>query len=331
MRSDRFGFKGLRVRSGLAFRCMAVVVLGIVPGCIKLDFFLFDSEPASLEDYDFVADPDLDGIPADRITSELVASADPDTSIHVIWVERDPAKLDPRIDPARGVTVVYSHGNRGNNRLYWHRVAHYEDMGFNVLVYDYRGYGASGGETTEEHVYEDVEAAYDHALARGAGEILSVGYSLGGAPAIWLCSPASGREVIGCFIESAFTSTQGLLEDGMGYSVPSSWLLDVRFDNEARIRTLSVPVMLMHGTEDRRVAFEHGQILWEAASGLDPMNRFFALEGAGHRNVPFPSYAGDDLPVEYSHPDELPPDLHAEYLVYRGRIVDFVAEALAAR
>lgn len=47
MRSDRLGPGGLCVRSA-ALRCMAVVVIGIVSGCIKLDFFLFDSEPASL-------------------------------------------------------------------------------------------------------------------------------------------------------------------------------------------------------------------------------------------------------------------------------------------
>jgi pimeloyl-ACP methyl ester carboxylesterase len=294
--------------------------------CIKLDFFLFDSEPADLEDYDFVGDPMLDGIPEERIVSELVPSADPDEMMHVIWVERDVAKLDERIGEERNVTVIYSHGNRGNNRWYWHRVALYEDMGFNVLMYDYRGYGASGGETSERHMYEDVDRAYEVAMEKGAGEVLSVGYSIGAPPALWLCSPESGREVMACVTEAAFASTAKLLRDGMAIDVPSEWMLDAEFDCEAMIGTVDVPVMLIHGTEDKRVAFENSEILWRIARDRNPLSRFWAVEGAGHRNVFIPSYTGSDLPVEYSHPDELPVELHEEYEVYRERIVEFVAD-----
>lgn len=308
---------------------LVAVVMGVAPpACMKLDFFLFDSDPASLEDYDF-SSPELDGIPPERITSEMVPVGESGESIHVIWVERDEAKLDPRIPESEGVTVIFSHGNSGNNLTYYYRVGYFEDMGFNVLLYDFRGYGASDGETTQTHVYEDVGAAYDWAVARpGVGRILSVGYSMGGAPAIWLCSPESGREVLACFTESAFASTAQLIHDGMGWDLPGSWFMDAEFDNEALVSTIDLPFMMMHGTLDQRVGFVNGEMLWDVLEGRNELNRFWIVEGAGHRNVPVPSYTGTEQPREYSHPDELPPDLHADFEVYQERIVSFVAECL---
>ena len=315
----------MRVRVLALLGCLA---LG---GCVKLDFFLFDGEPARLEDYDFERE-DLDGVPADRITSTMVEVGQSGQAIHVVFIERDPSKLDPRIDPADGVTVVYSHGNSGNNMLYWHRATHYEDMGFNVVLYDYRGYGASEGRTTETHTYADAEAAFDWAGTRdGVGEILSVGYSMGGGPAIWLCSPEGGRDPFACFTEGAFASTEKLLYDGMYWDVPSSWMLDVEYDNETRIGTVTVPFLLMHGRLDQRVGFESGEMLWAAVGDKHPLNRFEVFDDAGHRDVHIPSYPGEELPTEYSHPDELPPDLAVEYAYYRSVIVEFVVDALAAR
>lgn len=310
---------------------MAAVLMVGAFGCIKLDFFLFAGDEADLEDYDFTSE-DLDGVDPERITSELIPVGSGDDQIHVVFIERDLSKLDPRLDPEDEITVVYSHGNRGNLALYWHRLTHYEDMGFNVLFYDYRGYGASTGETTEENTYEDAETAYDYARARDdVGEILSVGFSMGGGPGIWLCSPESEREVFACFIESAFNSTKDLLEAGFGSDMPSSWIVDVAYENGDRAATVEIPFLLMHGELDDRVAFDNARQIWSRVEGNHRLNRFFPYPDAGHRDVHIPSYPGVELPVEYSHPDELPPELYSEYEVYRSRIVDFVVDALEER
>lgn len=234
-------------------RRLAAIAFALFAGCVKLDGFLFDSQGASLDDYDFTSDA-LDGIAPDRITSELVPSGEGGDLMHVIYVERDVAKLDPRLDPADDITVVFSHGNTGNMLRYWYRVGYFEDMGFNVLMYDYRGYGASGGTTTEGHIYVDVETAYDYVKEKhDAGAVFSVGYSLGGAPAIHLCSPESGREVAACFTESAFASVDELVKSGTDYDLPGSWLADARFDNASHIADVTVPFMIMHGTADATV------------------------------------------------------------------------------
>jgi uncharacterized protein len=309
-------------------RRLALLALALLAGCVKLDSFLFDSQGAKLSDYDFTSDA-LDGIDPSRITSELVPVGGSGDLMHVIWVERDVKELDPRLDPADGITVVFSHGNTGNMLRYWYRVGYFEDMGFNVLMYDYRGYGASTGTTTEAHVYEDAETAYDYARKRrGAGAVISVGYSLGGAPAIHLCSPSSGREAAACFTESAFASVDELVKSGTDYDLPGSWLADSGFDNASHIATVTVPFMIMHGTADATVDYRQSRILWRAVAGNNPLNRFYRVEGATHHNVPVPSYDGDEEPREFSHPDEMPPALHREFEVYKKRIVDFVVDAM---
>ena len=313
-----------------AFICFALIATSLLFafGCVKLDSFLFDSEPASLEDYDFNTE-DLDGIPIDRISSIMIPSGGSGEKIHAIYVKRDQSELDPRLDPTDRITVLFSHGNRANMLLYWYRVGYFEDMGFNVMIYDYRGYGASDGETTETNLKEDVEAAYDYLRARDdVGAIFPVGYSLGGAPTIWLCSPKSEREVTGCYTEAAFASTEKLLQDGTDYSFPSSWYIDAKLDNESTISSVEVPFMIAHGTEDQRVSFENGEMLWSAVRENNALNRFFPIKGATHRNVPVPSYPGSEEPREYSHPDEMPPNLRDEFQEYKSRIVEFVVDAM---
>ena len=307
---------------------VAALACLLCASCIKMDNFLYDSAPATLEDYDFTSEK-LDGVPPERITSELIPVGDSDQQMHVIFVVRDEAKLDPRFDLADNLTVVFSHGNNSNMLKYYYRVGYWEDMGFNVLMYDYRGYGASTGETNEENVYEDVVAAYDYAEdASGGGTIVAAGYSLGGAPTTYLCSKESGREVAACFTEAAFTGTDQLVDDSAYYDFEGGWLVDTRFDNLGRIKEIDTPFLIMHGTKDAAVDFTNGERLWDAVKDNNDANRFYAVEGATHRNVPIPSYEGVPEPREYSHPDEMPPLLHDEFLVYKGRIVDFIADAL---
>jgi len=313
--------------SRFSFFCILAASL-LTTSCVKLDFFLFDGAPASLEDYDFTSDK-LDGIPPERITSELIPVGESGDEIHVIFVERDPGKLDPRFDPGDGLTVVYSHGNFNNMLKYFYRLSYWEDMGFNVVMYDYRGYGASSGETTESNVYEDVVAAYDYARGRdGVGLVFAAGRSMGGAPNVYLCSEESGREVAACFTESTFTGTDQLVDDGASFDFEGSWFVDTSFDSVGRIEKVDIPFLIMHGTLDQTVDHSNGERLWNAVKENNPANRFYSVEGATHRNLPCPSYDGSTEPREYSHPDELPANLHAEYEVYKGRILDFLADAL---
>jgi hypothetical protein len=88
--------------------------------------------------------------------------------------------------------------------------------------------------------------------------------------------------------------------------------------------------MIMHGTADQRVGYENGLRLWDAVKDNTPLNRFYTIDGGTHRNLPIPSYEGEEEPREYSHPDEMPAKLADEFLVYKQRIVDFVVDSMDA-
>ncbi|MBN2715083.1 MAG: alpha/beta hydrolase [Deltaproteobacteria bacterium] len=294
--------------------------------CIELDGFLFKGDAASLDDYDFTSD-ELDGIDPARLTSELIPSGD--GQIHVVYITRDESELSEELSAAPPVTIVYSHGNSANIKYYWYRAAYLEDMGFNVLMYDYRGYGASTGEASEENVYEDAMTAYEYARKRQPnGMIISYGYSMGGAPAIYLCSNENTARPIACITESTFAGTQQMV-DSSGYHIPSDWLLDTEFPSAERAKKVTIPFMIMHGTDDEVVGFAHSAVLWESVGKNNPLNRYYRVEGAGHRNLPVPSWNYDKENLDkFSHPDQLPPLYHADYLTYKKRIVAFVADVM---
>jgi len=218
----------------------------------------------------------------------MIPSGSNGKSIHVIYVKRASEKLDPRIPLDDDVTILFSHGTGGNMLYYWYRLAYYADMGFNVAMYDYRGYGASEGTTSEAAIYEDAATVYDYLRAKNeVGEIVAAGYSMGGAPTSWLCSKQSGREILACFMESAFASAERFLNEHD--SKISTWYVKSKMNNEEHLKNVSIPVLLTHGTSDQTVSHKNANILWDVAKNLNPLNRFFSIEGANHVNVPAPS------------------------------------------
>jgi uncharacterized protein len=101
--------------------------------------------------------------------------------IHAWWVPRENARA----------TLILSHGNAGNisHRLAKLRIVH--DLGLNVLLYDYRGYGRSEGTPNEKGLYADVQAAYDFVVKEKnipAEQIVAYGESLGGPVAAHLAA-----------------------------------------------------------------------------------------------------------------------------------------------
>ena len=181
--------------------------------------------------------------------------------------------------PARDTrgTVLLMHGNAGNIS---HRLGYltmFNRLGYSVLLFDYRGYGKSGGSPGEEGTYLDAKAAWQHLTeARNlkSQDIVIVGESLGGGVATWLALKYPPRALV---LASTFTSVPD-----MGAQVypwlPVRLLARIVYDNIARIREIQVPVMIAHSRGDDIIPFAHGQALFAAAR--EP-KQFLELAG-GH-------------------------------------------------
>lgn len=175
-------------------------------------------------------------------------------------------------------TLLWSHGNGGNiaGRVDVQRAL--AARGVAVLAYDYRGYGRSEGEPSEEGVHRDVLAAYDHLRARGvdARRIVAFGESLGAAVSVRL---ATERPCAALVLVSPFTTLADVARVHYG---PLGLLAGSRFDALSRIGSLRVPLLVAHGDRDEIVPFALGVRLFEAAP--EP-KRFLRVEGAHHNDV----------------------------------------------
>jgi fermentation-respiration switch protein FrsA (DUF1100 family) len=176
--------------------------------------------------------------------------------------------------------LVHFHGNAGNIS---HRLAEAFALtasGFDVLLFDYRGYGRSTGRPHEDGLYQDARAIVA-ALASRPGvdprRIFYLGESLGGAVALAL---ALERPPRGLVLQSTFTSVRDLAR--LHYPVVPGFLVPDAYPSLRRIGQLRAPLLVIHGEVDEIVPFVHGQRLFAAAP--EP-KRFHAVPGAGHNDL----------------------------------------------
>jgi pimeloyl-ACP methyl ester carboxylesterase len=201
-----------------------------------------------------------------------IASAD-GTAVHA-WFAAPPGWR-----PGDGA-VLFCHGKGGNvstwarDLLPWHDGLHLA-----VLVFDYPGYGKSGGTPNEAGCYAAADAAYAWLTdARGvpAGSVLLYGFSLGGAVAADLAARVPHRALV---LAGAFTSFPDVAQGRYPW-LPARRLARNRFDGRAKVGCCRGPVFVAHDPDDSVVPFEHGQELLAAAPGP---KHFHSAPGVGHR------------------------------------------------
>jgi pimeloyl-ACP methyl ester carboxylesterase len=176
--------------------------------------------------------------------------------------------------------VLYLHGNDGNVTTSVGEAAPLLELGYSVLMIDYRGYGASDGPfPSEASVYEDAEAGWRHLLRGGAkpGDVFIYGHSLGAAIAIELA--LRHPEAAGLIAESAFTSIRDMALLEPRYAVLPLSLLNQRFDSLDKVPALRLPSLFIHGTADEVVPYSMGLQLFGASAGT---KQFLAVEGGRH-------------------------------------------------
>ena len=172
-------------------------------------------------------------------------------------------------------TVLYCHENAGNISYGLETVRSFLDLGANVLVFDYRGYGRSDGRPSEQNVYADARAAWDWLVTEqrvSPSRIFVFGRSLGGAVAVDL---ATRVDCAGLILESTFTSAAALGQRLYPF-VPIRLVSRFSFDSLAKIRRVSCPVLVTHSPADEMIPYAMGRELFDAAAAE---KRFVELAG----------------------------------------------------
>jgi uncharacterized protein len=176
-------------------------------------------------------------------------------------------------------TVLFFHGNAGNISHRLDYLSMFNQLGYNTLIFDYRGYGQSSGKPSESGTYQDAEAAW-HYLTEVKGNvpasIVLFGESLGGAVAAWLAS----REKPGMLVlASVFTSVPDLASQIYPF-LPVRQIARFDYDTLEYLRSVTCPVFVAHSPQDEIVPFTHGQDLFQIAP--EP-KQFLTLQG-GHND-----------------------------------------------
>lgn len=184
-----------------------------------------------------------------------------------------------RPKPRPLATLLFCHGNAGNVSHRLENVYYLLQTGFQVLLFDYRGYGHSTGQPSEEGLYRDAVAAWTHLAERpdGAGvPRIIFGRSLGGAVAVDLATRVAAD---GLILESTFTSIRTLARLMFPLPLPE---LPVHYDSLSKIGRIRMPLLAIHGQEDELIPYSDGRKLFDAAP--EP-KAWVPLTGAGHNDT----------------------------------------------
>lgn len=180
------------------------------------------------------------------------------------------------------ITVLYFHGNAGNisGRLQTIQLLH--DLGVNVFIFDYRGYGKSDGRPSEEGTYKDARAAWDYLESERNTEsdrIVIMGRSLGGAVASWLAVQKQSA-VTATIIESTFISAADLGADLYPW-LPVRSIIKYDYNTIENIKQIESPLFMAHSRDDEIIPYYHGKSLFEAANSPKTFVELQGSHGSG--------------------------------------------------
>lgn len=256
------GFRPLKVRLLIPFVLLCVL-------------FFTQSALAMFEhQFLFFPDPFLIGTPGDLgLTYEEVRlKTDDGVVLHGWYVPGE--KSAP--------LILFFHGNAGNISHRLDNLRLFRRLGAAVLIFDYRGYGRSGGKADEEGLYRDGRAALAWLKKRGwkTSRVVYFGRSLGAGPAVQL---ALEDPPAGLVLESPIPSVASMGRHHYpGLYQLIGWLVSARFDVLEKIGRVGVPLLVFQGENDFIVTPEMGRQVFERAR--DPKT-FFLIPGAGHNDT----------------------------------------------
>ncbi len=177
----------------------------------------------------------------------------------------DGAKLNAWLIPAGGseYTILFCHGNGGNISHRLEKILILNQLGLDVFIFDYRGYGKSSGRPSERGLYRDAHAVHNYLISEKRilpERVILYGESLGGAVAVDLAAKKSVRALI---IESAFTSAKDMAK--AIYPFLPAFFISYKFNTLANVKHIDAPKLIIHSRNDEIVPFRQSIKLLQAS------------------------------------------------------------------
>lgn len=179
---------------------------------------------------------------------------------------------------AHNPTLLILHGNAGNMGSRMPLARSFLDQGDGVLLLEYRGYGGNKGNPSEQGLYQDARAGLRFLQQHGVrlNRVVLYGESLGTGVATKM---ASEFPVCALVLQSPFISLTAVGR----YQYP--WILippTDKFDSFSRMKSIHVPVLMLHGTADQVVPYAQGRALFNQAN---TPKQWVELPNKGHSDL----------------------------------------------
>ncbi|OKH31158.1 phospholipase [Nostoc calcicola FACHB-389] len=254
----------------------AGIILGIAYFAISLFLFMRQTRFIFFPSVVIEKTPEFFNLPYEEVWLPVAVKTGQVEHIHGWWI---------KAKQPNAKVLLYLHGNGINIGANIAHANRFYQLGFSVLLIDYRGYGRSEGSfPNEKRVYEDAATAWNYLVQQqeiSPRQIFIYGHSLGGAIAIDLA--VKHPQAAGLIVESSFTSIRDLIAyRNMFWMFPVDLILTQRFESIKKLPNLKMPVLFIHGVNDLVVPSFMSQKLYAAAP--EP-KQLLLVPAAEHNNT----------------------------------------------
>lgn len=179
---------------------------------------------------------------------------------------------------AKNGAAIFFHGNAGNLQGWGGYARFFTDLGYDFYLFDYRGYGKSGGEiSSQEQLYADADAMMESVLQEyDAGEVTAVGYSVGSGLAARAAQKYGTKRLI---LIAPYFSLEDLARGKMPF-VPK-FLIKYKIPMFEFVGGFGGPVTIFHGEHDELIGVDNSRRLLKF---LKPGDKIYELN-AGHNDI----------------------------------------------
>jgi uncharacterized protein len=183
-----------------------------------------------------------------------------------------------KTDSSKGL-VFYLHGNAGSLRSWGQAAQTYTDLGHDVFMIDYRGYGKSEGEINgQNQQFEDMQTAYDELKKLYPEDKITVmGYSMGTGLATKLAATNNPKRLI---LQAPFYSMVDMMK--RTYSLIPTFILKYKFETNKHLKDCKMPVTIFHGDQDEVIYYGSSLKLQQGFKSTDSL---ITLQGQSHNGI----------------------------------------------
>ena len=175
--------------------------------------------------------------------------------------------------------IFYLHGNAGTVENWGSIASNYTNLGYDIFILDYRGFGKSEGEiSSEEQLFSDISSAYNQLKKQYKEEnIIITGYSIGSGMATYLASKNHPKSLI---LQAPYYHLQDLATEK--FPIVPDFVVKYKIPTFEFIKKVKSPIYIFHGYDDYVIPYENSLKL---KTILKPIDKLFSLENQGHLGI----------------------------------------------